>query len=108
MLEEKMARTFKPLGRRILVREVPSPDRSISGIILPDGTKQDNREGVIQEIGEAVLSVEAGDCILFGKWVGSEIYIQDKKYILIQEQDVFGIFKNVEIPVTNDLACDPA
>ena len=98
-----MERTFKPLGRRILVREVPSPDRTISGIILPDGTKQDNREGVIQSIGDAVISVGVDDCVLFGKWVGSEIFIRDKKFILIHEDDVFGIFENYPV-----LACNPA
>ncbi|AVA26022.1 co-chaperone GroES [Rhizobium sp. LEGMi198b] len=92
--------TFRPLHDRILVRRVESEEKTKGGIIIPDTAKEKPQEGEVIAVGPGArneagqiqpLDVKAGDRILFGKWSGTEIKIDNEDLLIMKESDVLGI-----------------
>ena len=92
----------QPLGDRILVEVLEAKEKTKGGIILPDTAKEKPQEakviavgkGKVSEDGKHVpLEVKAGDNILFGKYSGTEIMVDDKEYLILKEEDVLAIVK---------------
>jgi chaperonin GroES len=91
---------IRPLHDRILVRRVAEQDVGRGGIIIPDTAKEKPQEGTVVAVGNGkvtedgkrvALDVQAGDRILFGKYTGSDITIEDEEYVIMREEDVFAI-----------------
>ena len=91
---------IRPLQDRILVRRVKEEEKTKGGIIIPDTAKEKPVEGEIVAVGTGKvlddgkvrpLDVKAGDRILFGKYSGSEVKIDDEEYLIMKEEDVLGI-----------------
>ncbi len=91
---------IKPLGDRILVK--PSPEKEVkkSGIIIPDTAKEKPQEGTVEAVGPGKkddsgkiisMDVKKGDKILYGKYSGTEIKIDGEEYLIMNQEDVFGI-----------------
>ena len=94
---------FKPLHDRVLVSRVESDQKTAGGIIIPDTAQEKPMEGKVlaagsgarNENGQVVaLDVKKGDRILFGKWSGTEVKIDNKEYSIMKESDIMGISKN--------------
>ncbi|WFU11598.1 co-chaperone GroES (plasmid) [Rhizobium sp. CB3090] len=92
--------SFRPLHDRILVRRVESEEKTKGGIIIPDTAKEKPQEGEVIAVGTGArndagqvqpLDVKAGDRILFGKWSGTEIKIDNEDLLIMKENDVLGI-----------------
>ena len=92
--------TFRPLHDRVLVKRIESEEKTKSGIIIPDTAKEKPMEGEVVSVGSGVrredgtitpLDVKAGDRILFGKWSGTEIKLDNKDYLVMKESDIMGI-----------------
>ncbi|MEF0943091.1 co-chaperone GroES [Rhizobium sp. BR 362] len=92
--------SFRPLHDRILVRRVQSEEKTKGGIIIPDTAKEKPQEGEVIAVGAGArneagqiqpLDVKAGDRILFGKWSGTEIKIDNEDLLIMKESDVLGI-----------------
>jgi chaperonin GroES len=93
---------IQPLGDRIVVEVLDAKDKTKGGIVLPDTAKEKPQEakviaigrGRISEEGRMVpLEVKAGDKILFGKYTGTEITVEDKEYLILKEEDVLAIVR---------------
>ena len=91
---------FRPLGDRILVKRVEEETKTKGGIIIPDTAKEKPQEGEVVAVGAGAksdegkvtpLDVKAGDRILFGKWSGTEVKIDDEDLIIMKESDILGI-----------------
>jgi chaperonin GroES len=91
---------FRPLHDRILVKRVEEEEVRRGGIIIPDTAKEKPQEGKVIAVGggkvgddgkKIPLDVKAGDRILFGKYSGSEVKIDDEEYLILREEDVLGI-----------------
>ena len=91
---------IRPLHDRILVERLEEKEAKKGGIIIPDTAKEKPQEakviavgnGKVTEEGKKIpLDVKAGDKILFGKYSGSEVKIDDKEYLIMKEEDVLGI-----------------
>ena len=89
-----------PLGDRILVEVLEAKDKTKGGIILPDTAKEKPQEAKVIAVGKGKVSedgknipleVKAGDKILFGKYSGAEIMVDDKEYLILKEEDVLAI-----------------
>ena len=96
---------FRPLHDRVVVRRLEEDERTAGGIIIPDTAKEKPMEGEVLAIcpgarndkGELTpLDVKAGDRILFGKWSGSEVKIDDEELVIMKESDIMGIIENVK------------
>ena len=92
----------QPLGDRILVEVLEAKERTKGGIVLPDTAKEKPQEakviaagkGKISDDGKVIpLEVKAGDTILFGKYSGTEITVDDKEYLILKEEDVLAIVR---------------
>jgi chaperonin GroES len=91
---------IRPLHDHILVTRVAEQAVGRGGIIIPDTAKEKPQEGKVVAVGNGkmtddgkriALDVQAGDRILFGKYSGSEVKIEDDEYVIMREEDVFAI-----------------
>ena len=95
---------FVPLYDRLLVQKDEEVKVTTSGFAIPESAKEKPESGVILEVGHGrllqdgtvlPLQVVKGDHILFGKWAGTEIKLDGKKYLLMDESEVFGYLPRV-------------
>jgi chaperonin GroES len=93
---------IRPLHDRILVERLEEKEVKKGGIIIPDTAKEKPQEakviavgnGKVGENGKKIpLDVKAGDKILFGKYSGSEVKIDDKEYLILREEDILAILE---------------
>jgi chaperonin GroES len=97
-----MAMKIRPLHDRILVKRLEEQETVRGGIIIPDTAKEKPQEGKVVAVGggkvgddgkRIPLDVKAGDKILFGKYSGSEVKIEDDEYLILREEDVLAILE---------------
>lgn len=95
-----MAVKIKPLGDRVLVRPLEEKEIKKGGIIIPDTAKEKPQEGEIIAAGPGrttddgktiKMSVKKGDIVIYGKYSGSEVKLDDEEYLLMREDDILGI-----------------
>jgi chaperonin GroES len=94
---------FRPLHDRILIKRVEDKQQTVKGgIIIPDTAKEKPQEGEVIAVGSGKrekdgqvvpLDVKAGDRILFGKFSGSEIKMDNQEYLILREEEVLGIIE---------------
>ena len=90
--------SFTPLHDRILVRRIEEGESIRGGIIIPDSAKEKPMEGEViavgagkREKGELIpLDVKAGDRVLFGKYSGTEIKLDDEEYLILREEEILA------------------
>ena len=91
---------FRPLHDRVVVRRIVAEEKTSGGIIIPDTAKEKPQEGEVLAVGPgtrddsgqlAELSVKVGDRILFGKWSGTEVKIDDENLLIMKESDILGV-----------------
>ncbi|MGA2078199.1 MAG: co-chaperone GroES [Terriglobia bacterium] len=95
----------KPLHDRIVIKRVEEKETIKGGIIIPDTAKEKPQEGEVIAVGGGKkteegkvipMDVKAGDRILFGKYSGTEIKIDDEEYLIIREDEVLGIIESTK------------
>jgi chaperonin GroES len=90
--------TIKPLGDRVLIEALEAETKTKSGIIIPDTAKEKSQEGIVIAIGDGTkkqkMTVKK---VLFGKYSGSEIQIDGKKYMIMKETDIYGVLSEEEV-----------
>jgi len=93
---------IRPLHDRILVRRLEEEEKTKGGIIIPDSAKEKPMHGKIIAVGKGrktedgkvqKLDVKAGDQILFSKYAGTEVKIDDVEHLIMREDDVLGIIE---------------
>ncbi len=94
---------IRPLHDRVLVKRLESQDKKTpGGIIIPDTVKEKPQEGEVVAVGPGKksdngtvqpMNVKAGDRILFGKYAGNEVKIEDQEYIIMREDDILGVLE---------------
>ena len=94
-----MARTFTPLGDRILVKPAEREEQTKSGIFLPDTAQENPQEGTIIEVGPGrtaddgkhiPMDLKKGDLVLYAKYGGTEIKEEGEEYLLLTERDILA------------------
>jgi chaperonin GroES len=102
--EDKMASklklSLKPLADRVVVDPTEKEERTASGIILPETAKEKPQEGEVIAIGPGrrdeggklvPMDVKKGDTVLYAKYAGTEVKIDDKKVLILKESDILAI-----------------
>ncbi len=82
---------FKPLGDRVLVERIEEATTTASGIIIPDNAKEKPSQGKIVAVGSDAEGVEVGNTVVFGKYSGTELSLDGKKYLIMDLSDVLGV-----------------
>ena len=92
----------RPLNDRVLVARVDPVETKKGGIIIPDTAKEKPQEGKVIEVGpgktnddgkRTALQVKKGDRILFGKYSGTEVKIDDEDRIIMREDDILAVLE---------------
>ncbi|MCD6104021.1 MAG: co-chaperone GroES [Thermotogaceae bacterium] len=81
-----------PLGERLLIKPIKEEKRTEGGIVLPDSAKEKPMKAEVIAVGEKVedVDVKSGDKVIFSKYAGTEIKIDDEDYIIIDAGDVLA------------------
>ena len=91
---------LKPIGDKVIVQRLGSVEKTRSGLYLPDAAQEKPQEGKVIAVGSGKtlkngkvvpLAVKTGDKIIFGKYSGSEIKVDDKEYVFLSEDDILAI-----------------
>ena len=93
-----MAAKVRPLHNRLIVQRITGEEKTAGGIIIPDSAKEKQQEGEViavgagkREKGERIpLDVKAGDRVLFGKYSGTEIKIDDEELLILREDEILA------------------
>jgi chaperonin GroES len=96
-----MTMNLKPLGDRVVVEPLEQDEQTASGIILPETAKEKPQEGTILAVGPGKfddagekrlpMDVEVGNTVLFAKYAGTEVKLDDKKVLILRESDIMAI-----------------
>jgi len=92
-----MALNIKPIAgteNRVIVEPAPAETKTASGIIIPDSAQEKQQRGTVVAIGDDKSEspvVKVGDEVLFGKFAGTELKWDGKKYLIMTENEIFGI-----------------
>jgi chaperonin GroES len=90
----------RPLHDRVLLRRIEEKEEVKGGIIIPDTAKEKPMEGDVISVGpgkmmedgkRSPMDVKAGDRVLFGKYAGAEIKIDDMEYIIMREEEILAV-----------------
>jgi chaperonin GroES len=92
--------SFKPLHDRVVVRRLESEEKTAGGLIIPDSAKEKPAEGEVVSVGAGArddsgkiipMELKSGDKVLFGKWSGTEVKINNEDMLIMKESDILGI-----------------
>ncbi len=91
---------FKPLRDRVLVKYSEEAERTAGGLYIPDTAKEKSQKGEVVAVGPGKvtddgklqpISVKVGDAVLFDKYSGSKVTMDNVEYLIIREEDILGI-----------------
>ena len=91
---------IRPLQDRIIVKRTEEEETTKGGLIIPDTAKEKPQEGKVIAVGKGkvgddgkvlALDVKPGDQVLFGKYAGTEIKIDDEEHLIMREDDLLGV-----------------
>jgi chaperonin GroES len=97
-----MGKNLTPIGDRVVVKPEPEEQKTRSGIVLPDSAKEKPQEGTVVAVGtgrvldngqRVPLEVKVGDKIIYSKYGGTEVKIDDEEYMILSERDILAIKK---------------
>lgn len=88
------AKGFQPLGDRVFLTYTEEMEKTTGGIYVPDSAREKPQRGTIEATGKDVRNVKVGDQVLFDKYSGTKIKIDDEDCLILKEEDILGIFDN--------------
>ena len=93
---------IRPLGERVVVKALPTDEITKGGIVLPDTAKEKPQEGEVIAVGngrlldngtKVAIDLKPGDRVLFSKYSGNEVKIDDVEYLIMRESDILGVIE---------------
>jgi chaperonin GroES len=93
---------IRPLGDRVVVKPLEAEEKSKGGIIIPDTAKEKPQEGKIVAAGKgkvnddgkiSPLEVKVGDKVLYGKYAGTEVTVNNEEYMILREDDILAVIE---------------
>ena len=86
---------IKPVADRVLIEPAPAETKTVGGIIIPDTAKEKPLQGTIVAVGQGTkdeeMVLKEGDKVLYGKYAGTELEHEGKKYLIMRQSDVVAI-----------------
>lgn len=88
-----------PLGDRVVIRQLEAEQVTKSGIVLPTGAKEKPQQAEVVAVGpggmvegkEVKMEVKAGDKVIYSKYAGTEVKLDDNEYIIVKQSDILAI-----------------
>lgn len=94
---------LRPLGDRVVVLPTEKESRTASGIVLPESAKEKPQEGRIVAVGNGnrdekgdriAMDVKVDDVVLYAKYAGTEVKLDDNKYLILRESDILAVVES--------------
>ena len=90
---------IKPLGERVVLKSLEAEEKTKSGILLPDSAKEKPQEALVVAVGPgketdgkmAKMQVKEGDKVIYAKYEGTEVKLDDVEYIIVDQKDIMAI-----------------
>lgn len=86
---------IKPLADRVLVKPAPAEEKTLGGIIIPDTAKEKPLQGTVLAVGNGTkdeeMILKSGDVVLYGKYSGTEVELENEKYLIMRQSDVLAV-----------------
>lgn len=86
---------IKPLADRVLIEPKEAETKTAAGIYIPDTAKEKPQQGTVVAAGpgkkDETMEVKVGDQVLYGKYAGTEVTVDDKKYLIVKQSDILAI-----------------
>ena len=86
---------IKPLADRVVIEPKEAETKTASGIYIPDTAKEKPQQGKVVAAGpgkkDEAMEVKVGDVVLYGKYSGTEVTVDDKKYLIVKQSDILAI-----------------
>ena len=86
---------IKPLADGVVIEPKEAETKTASGIYLPDTAKEKPQQGTVVAAGpgkkDEPMEVKVGDVVLYGKYAGTEVTVDDKKYLIVKQSDILAI-----------------
>lgn len=93
---------IRPLGDRVVVKPLPMEERTKGGIVLPDTAKEKPQKGEVVAVGSGrlldngqrvAIDLKVGEQVLYSKYAGNEVKINDEDYLILREMDILGVLE---------------
>ena len=97
---------FRPLHDRVVIERIDAEAKTAGGVIIPDTAKEKPQQGKVIAVGPGgrdengkliPIDLKVGDRILFGKWSGTEVKIDAREYLIMNESDIMGVLVEAEV-----------
>ncbi|MDR2648548.1 MAG: co-chaperone GroES [Clostridiales bacterium] len=90
---------LKPLGDRVVIKQLEAEEKTKSGIVLPSASKEKPQEAEVVAVGpggiadgkEVKMEVNVGDRIIYSKYAGTEVKLDDNEFIIVKQSDILAI-----------------
>ena len=86
---------IRPLADRVLIEPKEAETKTASGIYIPDTAKEKPQQGKVIAVGpgkkDEPMEVKVGEVVLYGKYAGTEVTVEDKKYLIVKQSDILAI-----------------
>jgi chaperonin GroES len=95
---------FRPLHDRVVVKRIDPEEKTAGGIIIPDSAKEKPSQGEVVAVGPGgrdgagkliPIDLKVGDRVLFGKWSGTEVKLDDQELLIMKESDIMGVLTDL-------------
>jgi len=81
---------IKPLGERVLIEQIEAETKTASGLIIPDSAQEKPLQAKVVAIGEEVKTLKEGDTVLYAKFTGTELNLDNKNYLMLEVSDILA------------------
>lgn len=86
---------IKPLADRVLIEPKEAETKTAGGIYIPDTAKEKPQQGTVIAVGsgkkDEPMEVKVGDQVIYGKYAGTEVTLEEKKYLIVKQSDIMAI-----------------
>ena len=86
---------IRPLADRVLIEPKEAETKTAGGLYIPDTAKEKPQQGVIVAVGpgkkDEPMEVSVGETVLYGKYAGTEVTVDDKKYLIVKQSDILAV-----------------
>lgn len=90
-----------PLGDRVILKKLEAEETTKSGIVLPGQAKEKPQQAEVVAVGpggivdgkEVVMQVSVGDAVIYSKYAGTEVKLEDEEYMVVKQDDILAIIK---------------
>ena len=90
-----MNNMIKPLADRVVIEPQEAQTKTASGLFIPDTAKEKPQQGTVVAVGpgknDEPMELKVGDVVLYGKYAGTEVTLDDKKYLIVKQSDILAI-----------------